>query len=40
MPGNLEWFLAEMLRRLRMGLRPIRVVVGVTYPLAYDGYGL
>jgi hypothetical protein len=28
------------LRRPRMGLRPIRVVVGVTYLLAYDGYGL
>lgn len=36
----LEWVLAERLRRLRMGLRPIRVVVGVTYLLAYDGYGL
>ncbi len=39
-PMDLEWFLAEMLWRLRMGLRPIRVVVGVTYLLAYDGYGL
>ncbi len=28
------------LRRLRMGLRLIRVVVGVMYLLAYDGYGL
>lgn len=40
MPGFLERVLAERLRRLRMGLRPIRVVVGVTYLLAYDGYGL